>query len=195
MAGDRTIARLWRDAMARNSGTAYLVDASTVWHEVSWAEAAERVEAIANGLLARGVSKGETYGILARTTLEWSLFDFALGHIGAVGVGIYANSSPRDAQYVLEHSEAIGVLCEDDVQRAKVDEARDSLPALRDVLTFADLETLEAEGRAHRDAHPAALDDAVAALDEEDLFTLIYTSGTTGPPKGCMIRHRNFYEM
>ena len=32
-------------------------------------------------------------------------------------------------------------------------------------------------------------------IDEEDLYTFIYTSGTTGPPKGCMIRHRNYYEM
>ena len=55
-----------------------------------------------------------------------------------------------------------------------------------------DLAALEEDGRAHRAAHPSALDDAVAAIDEEDLFTFIYTSGTTGPPKGCMIRHRNY---
>jgi long-chain acyl-CoA synthetase len=35
----------------------------------------------------------------------------------------------------------------------------------------------------------------VAAVEEDDLFTFIYTSGTTGPPKACMIRHRNYYEM
>jgi long-chain acyl-CoA synthetase len=34
-----------------------------------------------------------------------------------------------------------------------------------------------------------------AAIGEEDLYTYIYTSGTTGPPKGCMIRHRNYYAM
>jgi long-chain acyl-CoA synthetase len=32
-------------------------------------------------------------------------------------------------------------------------------------------------------------------VSEDDLFTYIYTSGTTGPPKACMIRHRNYYEM
>ena len=69
------------------------------------------------------------------------------------------------------------------------------MPRLRHVLTFADLPALEEEGRAYREAHPEALDDAVAAIDEEDLFTFIYTSGTTGPPKGCMIRHRNYYAM
>src|SRR6266516_4245856 len=44
-------------------------------------------------------------------------------------------------------------------------------------------------------ANPKALADAEAAIDEDDLFTFIYTSGTTGPPKACMIRHRNYYEM
>jgi long-chain acyl-CoA synthetase len=195
MAGNRTIPRLWRDAIARNTGTAYLVEGPDGWSEVSWPEAAERVELIANGLLARGLGKGDAFGILARNTLEWALVDFALAHVGAVGAAIYANSSPRDVQYVLEHSEAVGVLCEDEAQRAKVEEARPELPRLRHVLSLSDLPALEEEGRAYREAHSGALDEAVAAIDEEDLFTFIYTSGTTGPPKGCMIRHRNYYAM
>ena len=195
MTRKRTIPRLWRDAVARNSGPAYLVEGSEGWREVSWADAAERVELMANGLLARGVRKGDAFGILARNTLEWSLFDFALAHVGAVGAAIYANSSPRDARYVLEHSEAVGVLCEDAAQREKIESGGGSPASVRHVLTFADLAALEEEGRAYRDAHPDALDGAVAAIDEEDLFTFIYTSGTTGPPKGCMIRHRNYYAM
>ena len=155
MAGDRTIPRLWRDALARNSGTAYLVDEGESWHEVTWQEAAERVELIANGLLSRGVRKGDAFAILARTTLEWALFDFALAHVGAITVGIYANSSPPDVRYVLSHSEAVGVLCEDEAQRAKVELGREELPDLREILTYADLAALEDEGRAYREAHPA----------------------------------------
>jgi len=195
MGAERTIPRLWREAAARNSGTAYLVEEAGGWREVSWDEAAERVDLLANGLLARGVQKGDAFGLLARNTLEWALLDFALAHVGAVGAAIYANSSPRDTQYVLEHSEAVGVVCEDDAQRQKVETGGATLPSLRHVLTFADLPALEDEGRAYREAHPEALDEAVAAIDEEDLFTFIYTSGTTGPPKGCMIRHRNYYAM
>ena len=195
MGAERTIPRLWREAAARNSGTAYLVEEADGWREVSWDEAAGRVDLLANGLLARGVQKGDAFGLLARNTLEWALLDFALAHVGAVGAAIYANSSPRDTQYVLEHSEAVGVVCEDDAQRQKVETGGATLPSLRHVLTFADLPALEDEGRAYREAHPEALDEAVAAIDEEDLFTFIYTSGTTGPPKGCMIRHRNYYAM
>jgi long-chain acyl-CoA synthetase len=189
--GTRTIARLWKNAVARDpAGVGYLVQEGDEWREVSWAEAGEAVDEIANGLLALGIGKGDAFGILASTRLEWILFDFALGLIGAVAAPIYMNSSPRDCAYVLEHSEAVGVLCEDDAQRGKLNGIE-----LEHVLTFADLDDLRAQGREHAAGNPAALADATAAIGEEDLFTYIYTSGTTGPPKACMIRHRNYYAM
>ncbi len=160
------------------------------WREVGWDEAGVAVDELANGLLALGVRKGEAFGILAQSTLEWALFDYALGLIGAVGAAIYANSSPKDCLYVLEHSDAVGVLVEDEEQRAKIVAA-----GLPHVISFADLDELRARGRAFAAEHPHALADAEAAIDEDDLFTFIYTSGTTGPPKACMIRHRNYYEM
>lgn len=192
----RTIGALWRNAGARApAGPAYLAERDGSWVEVSQAEAVERVDAIANGLLDLGVRKGDAFAIVAATSLEWCLFDFALGLVGAIGAPVYANSSPRDCAYVIGHSEAVGVLVEDAEELAKVEQSRSELPRLRHVLTFADLPALEARGREYAANHPTALDDAVAAVEEEDIFTYIYTSGTTGPPKGCMIRHRNYFEM
>jgi long-chain acyl-CoA synthetase len=197
--GRRTIARLWQDAVAAGRSTpAYLVESQPgegAWPEVSWKEADERVRAYANGLLARGVRKGDAFGILAQNDVDWALMDFALAHIGAVGVPIYANNAPRDVGYLLEHSDAVGIVCEDADQLAKVEAVTDGLPNLKHVLTFHDLPGLAAHGRDFAAANPTALDDATAAIDEEDLYTIIYTSGTTGPPKGCMLRHRNYYAM
>jgi long-chain acyl-CoA synthetase len=185
----RTIANLWRDAVAAaHPDPAYLHEVAGEWVEVSWAEAARTVDELANGLLALGVRKGDSFALLARTSLEWALFDFALGLVGAVGAPIYANSSPRDVQYVLEHSEAIGALVEDDEQRAKVS-------GVEHVIGFDELDALRARGREYALANPGALDERAASIDEDDLFTFIYTSGTTGPPKACMIRHRNYYSM
>ena len=191
LAAPRTIARLWQDGSARGrQGPAYLVQEGDRWREVEWDEAARAVDELAHGLLALGIRKGEAFAILGSTRLEWALFDFALGLIGAVGAGIYANSSPRDVRHVLEHSDAVGILCEDDEQRAKLgDTAPDH------VLTYADLDALRERGREHARMHPHAVEEAAARVDPDDLFTFIYTSGTTGPPKGCMIRHRNYYAM
>ena len=191
MGETRTISSLWLDAAReKRSGTAYLHEVDGEWRAVSWAEAARAVDELANGLLALGLEKGEAFGLLARTSLEWALFDFALALVGAVGAPVYASSSARDVRYLLQHSDAVGVLAEDDAQRAKVEGM-----GLRYVLTFADLDALRADGRAFAAARPNALAERVASIDEDDLFTFIYTSGTTGPPKACMIRHRNYYAM
>jgi long-chain acyl-CoA synthetase len=195
-AGRRTIARLWRDGVAAGRASpTYLVESAGGWNEVSWADADECVRAYANGLLARGVSKGDNVALLARNTLEWALLDFALAHIGAVGVPVYASSSPRDVGYLLAHSEAVGIVCEDADQLAKVEAVSDELPALRHILTYHDLGGLAAHGRDYASSNPNALDDATAAVTDDDLFTIIYTSGTTGPPKGCMLSNGNYYEM
>ena len=190
-AGTRTIARLWQNAVERRwPGPAYLVQEGEDWREVSWDEAAQAVEELANGLLAIGVKKGDAFSILGSTRLEWVLFDFALGLVGAVGAPIYMNSSPKDTAHVVQHSGAVGVLCEDESQRSKLEGLE-----LDHVLTFADLDDLRARGRAYAESHPGAVAEAAAAIREDDLFTYIYTSGTTGPPKACMITHRNYYEM
>src|SRR5260221_2642958 len=187
----RTIATLWRNASARPAAEpAYLAERDGGWVEVSQAEAARRVDDMANGLLALGVRKGDAFAILGSTSLEWCLFDFALGLIGAIGAPVYANSSARDAAYVIGHSEAVGILVEDGAQLEKIESVSAELPLLRHVLTIDGLPELEARGRAHAEANPTALEDAPAQVDEEDLFTYIYTSGTTRPPKGCMNRHR-----
>ncbi len=192
----RTIARLWRDSVAAARPTpAYLVEDEDGWREVSWDEAEEKVRAYANGLLARGIRKGDTFALLARNSLDWALLDFALARIGAVGVPIYASSSARDVGYLLAHSEAVGIVCEDAEQLAKVESAPDETPALEHVLTYHDLDGLAAHGRDYAAQNPAALDEATAAIGEDDLYTIIYTSGTTGPPKGCMLSNRNYFEM
>jgi long-chain acyl-CoA synthetase len=184
--------RLWREATAADrTSPAYLVETEPGrWREVSWAEATRAVDELANGLLARGIRRGDAFGILGRTRLEWTLFDFALALAGGVTAPVYANSSARETAYVLEHAQAVGVLVEDEEQRAKVDSL-----GLRHVLAFEELSTLRAEGADYAREHPDALEETAAAVREDDLYTYIYTSGTTGPPKGCMILHRNYYAM
>jgi long-chain acyl-CoA synthetase len=187
----RTIWSLWQEALAENRiHPAYLVEVDGEWRAISQQEAATVVDELAHGLLAIGLRKGDAFGILARTRLEWVLLDFALAQIGAVAAPIYPSSTAAEACYVLEHSKAVGALVEDDEQLAKIDKARPE-----HVYTLDTLNELRAAGREHAAAQPNALDDARARIGDDDLFTFIYTSGTTGPPKACMILNRNYYEM
>src|SRR3954466_4448482 len=95
-----TIATLWRNAVSEErDGPAYLQEVDGEWQPVGWAEAGQTVDELANGLLALGIAQGEAFAILARTSLEWALFDFALALVGAVGAPIYASSSRHDVLY------------------------------------------------------------------------------------------------
>jgi long-chain acyl-CoA synthetase len=173
----RTAPALWRDVVERRPPTpAYLEERPDGWREVSWDEAARRVDALQRALIARGVRKGDAVAVLARTRLEWILLDWAIMGIGAVVVGLYPTNTASECAYILGHSEAVLAFVEDDEQQAKLASLFD-----RPIVRFDELGELE------RDAAEATPEP----VDEDDLATLIYTSGTTGPPKGCMLTHKN----
>jgi long-chain acyl-CoA synthetase len=181
----RTAPELWRDAV-RNAPPepAYLEETAEGWQPVQWNEAAERIEELAHGLLARGVRHGDRVAVLSRTRLEWILLDWAAMSIGAVVVGLYPTSSAKECEYILGHCEAVLAFTEDEEQTRKLVSVRGALPTLREIIPFDWLEKLESDGRLARHLQPEP-------ISEDDLATLIYTSGTTGPPKGCMLTHRN----
>ena len=78
-AGRRTAPELWRFVLARGlRAPAYLEETGDGWRPVSWQEAGERVDALAHGLLARGVGRGDAVAVLSRTRLEWILLDWAV---------------------------------------------------------------------------------------------------------------------
>jgi long-chain acyl-CoA synthetase len=186
-----TIWSLWQDAVAEErTDPAYLVEEDGGWREVSWAEAALAVDELAHGLLALGIGKGDAFGMLARTRLEWSLLDFALAQVGAVAAPIYPSVTADECCYILEHSKAVGCLVEDESDFSRIEQARPE-----HVYTPESLAELRALGREHGARDPDALDRVRGQIGEEDLFTFIYTSGTTGPPKACMILNRNYSEM
>jgi long-chain acyl-CoA synthetase len=181
----RTVPELWRDAVSgAPEQSAYLEETADGWRSVSWDEAAERVEGLAQGLLARGVRHGDRVAILSRTRLEWILLDWAVMSVGAVVVGLYPTSSAKECEYILGHCEAVLAFTEDEEQTRKLVSIRGSLPTLREIVPFDWLGKLESDGRLARHLRSEP-------IEEDDLATLIYTSGTTGPPKGCMLTHRN----
>jgi long-chain acyl-CoA synthetase len=176
----RTAPALWRYALAQGWTTpAYLEEEADGWREVSWQEAGERIEALAQALLAHGVRKGDAVAVLSRTRLEWILLDWAIMSIGAVVVGLYPTNTASECAYILGHSEAALAFTEDEAQREKLASVRAQLPQLREIVGFEELAGFTGEGGVAEDVH------------EDDLATLIYTSGTTGPPKGCMLSHKN----
>jgi long-chain acyl-CoA synthetase len=191
----RTLATLALGAAARYSGTAMRYPQDGGWGRTSYPQLGADVRAIAKGLIALGVKAGDRVAILSNTRAEWTLADFAGICAGAVVVPVYQTNSPEECEYVLDHSGATVLFCEDEGQLDKLASIRDALPGLRHVLRFegegGGAMTLDELRTAGDEVSDADLDARMAAIGADDVATIVYTSGTTGPPKGCMLTHGN----
>src|ERR1044072_3986591 len=109
-------------------------DDDGTWVSKTYAEVGEIVRKLSLGLMDLGIEKGDKVAILSNTRPEWTYFDFAPLSAGATVVPIYQTNSPEECQYVLENSDAVAVIVEDDEQLEKIRKIRDDLPHLDHVI-------------------------------------------------------------
>ncbi|WNF27781.1 long-chain fatty acid--CoA ligase [Streptomyces sp. C11-1] len=173
------------------------------WRSLTWAQTAERVRAIAAGLLDLGVQSEERVAISSSTRVEWILADLGVMCAGAAATAVYPSTNADETVYILSDSGSRAIFVENAAQLAKVVPHADRLPELghailfdaeADIpqvegLTVLSLAELERRGTAYLAEHPDAIEETVRAIEPEQLATLIYTSGTTGRPKGVRLVH------
>ncbi|WP_434600494.1 AMP-dependent synthetase/ligase [Streptomyces sp. A5-4] len=162
------------------------------WRDMSAAEFAADVLAVAKGLVAEGLRPGDRIAIMSRTTYEWTLLDFASWAVGLVTVPIYPTSSAFQTRWILQDSGAVACAIESAEQARVVSPERQNLPDLAHLWEFdtGAVDRLRAVGRKVPDEVVVARRSGLAP---ESVATLIYTSGTTGRPKGCVLTHANFF--
>ncbi|MFD7326522.1 AMP-dependent synthetase/ligase [Streptomyces sp. NPDC059875] len=176
------------------------------WKSLSWEQAAERVYAIAAGLIDLGVQPEERVALASATRVEWILADLGVMCAGAATTTVYPQTNAEESAFILSDSESKVLIAEDAAQVAKAVERRADLPGLHHVVVIdpAGVETddwvlsladLEARGKAYLERHAEAVKERVAAITADQLATLIYTSGTTGRPKGVRLPHDNWSYM
>jgi long-chain acyl-CoA synthetase len=190
-------ALLLTHARERPDAVAMRVKRRGRWDEITWARYAELVAGVARGLRELDVRPGDRVAIHSENRPEWVIADLAVQGIGAVSVGVYPTSPASEVEYVLAHSGAVVLVCEDEEQLDKALAVRDRLPALRRIVLIdprnvrardEPVMAWDALGR-----EPAVDDYArgVETLDPGDTAIVVYTSGTTGRPKGAMLTHAN----
>jgi long-chain acyl-CoA synthetase len=176
------------------------------WKSLTWAQAAERVHAIAAGLVELGVQPEQRVALASSTRLEWILADFGIMCAGAATTTVYPQTSTEESAYILSDSESRVLIAENAEQLAKAVEKRGELPALTHVVVIdgacvessdwiLTLAELEARGAARLEQDPGLIKQRVGAITKDQLATLIYTSGTTGRPKGVRLPHDNWSYM
>jgi long-chain acyl-CoA synthetase len=165
------------------------------WLPVRFEQVFDSAVAVAAALVHAGIAKGDRVAILGENRLEWLYCDFGIQAAGACVVPVYASSTAETVATILRDSEAAIVVCSTAKQAAKVDQVREQLPDLREIVV------MEANAEGHislRDfAAGGTVEDVdtvgrrLAALTPADPLTIIYTSGTTGVPKGVLLSHGN----
>jgi long-chain acyl-CoA synthetase len=162
------------------------------WQDVTAAQFADEVRAVAKGLIAEGLRAGDRIAIMARTTYEWTLLDFAGWAAGLVTVPIYPTSSAFQARWILQDSGAVACAVETAEQSRLISQERKQLGYPTHLWQF-DTGVLGRLKKLGKDIPDEAVAARRSTLEPGTPATLIYTSGTTGRPKGCVLTHGNFF--
>jgi long-chain acyl-CoA synthetase len=194
--GPRTLGEMLLSATERHTGIALEYEKNGHRVRIAYPDFGTIVTEIARGLIALGIHQGDRVAILGATSADWTMADYGALCAGAIVTPIYHTNSAEECAYVLAHSGARLVFCEDPAQAAKVAAIRDRCPALKQVVLFDgaadDALSLRRLRKHARDATVQSVHLRLQATNPDDVATLVYTSGTTGPPKGCMLTHANF---
>jgi long-chain acyl-CoA synthetase len=198
MSVDTIIHCLMENGRIRPDDPAYYVKRGTTWFPTSWYEFMTEVRQAARALIALGFEKGQSVCIQGFNRPEWVIFNLASMLAGGQAAGIYSSNSPPEVRYIVDHAEAKIVLLENEKQWEKMQQVRDQLPELKQVVMMKESEvddplvmswdSFMVRGDEIGDE---VLDTRLSGLRMDQLATLIYTSGTTGPPKAVMLSHEN----
>jgi fatty-acyl-CoA synthase len=160
----------------------------------TYAQLRQEVDAVALGLVAAGVGKGDRLGIWSPNVAEWTLVQYATAKLGAILVTINPAYRTHELEFVLKQA-GISVLVaatsfKTSDYAAMIEQVRPNCPDLRRVVLIGtpSWDELVEPGRT---GDPAELARRQAALSPDDPINIQYTSGTTGFPKGATLSHHN----
>ncbi|MBN1167319.1 MAG: AMP-binding protein [Methanospirillaceae archaeon] len=180
---------------------------------MTYREFGEAVRAVARGLLALGVLKGDRVGIWAMNSAEWILVQFATAKIGAIMVNVNPAYRAFELEYTLKQSEIKILLVQGRFKTSDYvgmfyeacPEARESRPGkimsdtypfLKTVVFIGDIQyngmyTWNDMLEKGKVISPDELQERALSLAFDDPINIQYTSGTTGYPKGVVLTHHN----
>ena len=184
---ESTVGDALRNAAAAAPHTTALVEGAVDpagrrrWTYAGLLEASERA---AHALLGR-FAPGDRIAVWANNLPEWVILELAAALAGITIVTVNPALRPRELGYVLGQSRADGIFLVPRYRGSRmaevVEQLRGELPALREVVSFADWEAF---------CDQAAPDLALPAVSPQAPAQIQYTSGTTGSPKGAVLHHR-----
>jgi fatty-acyl-CoA synthase len=186
-----TIGDNFDGTVARFGDREALVDCPS-GRRLTYSQLRAEVDALAHGLLAAGIGKGDRVGIWAPNCPEWLFTQYATAKIGAILVTINPAYRTSELEYVLT---AAGIRLLVAAESFKTSDYAAMISQVWPRCTT--LERVVLIGSAEWDAllvkggAAALLTGQQATLSPDDPINIQYTSGTTGSPKGATLSHHN----
>ena len=154
-----------------------------VQRQWTYARLLQACEAVAQQLLEK-FTPGEHIALWSPNRPEWIVLQFGAAMAGLVVVATSAASRSHELGYVLQQSDAVGIIHSRQMGTvdgtALIASLRTTLPRLREAIAFEDWPVF-----GQVPASPRALPQ----VSPHQPVMIQYTSGTTGKPKGAMLSH------
>jgi long-chain acyl-CoA synthetase len=150
---------------------------------LTYTEVQQRVIALADYLVSKGVGEGDKIAVSGKNSPEWGIAYLAVLYAGAIVVPLDATLNNTDLTKLMKFAE-VKMFFADKERLKGFDE--------KDELALSERISLEAGSE-----YPFLLDLKAPTqkrrlADAEETAAILFTSGTTGTPKGVMLSHRNF---
>jgi long-chain acyl-CoA synthetase len=174
---------------------------SKEWHSRTWKETREESIALAKGLIALGLRKGDRAVIFSESRPRWIIADQALQACGSVGVPLYPSLTVDELGYMTADSGSKIVIASTRDRVEMTLKAKAQGVGVETVITMCSWEGAKPEGVYTFDDVMALgkqkvsdqdVDKGINAVVPEDVASIIYTSGTTGKQKGAILTQKNW---
>lgn len=167
----------------------------------SYRELYDTACALGTAFIWLGLQARQHVAIVSDNRPEWMLCDAAVLLCGAADVPRAADTTEQEISFIVAHSDAVLLIAENKTVLQRVLAVRAALPKVKHIVLLEGeppegsavhkLTDLLERGRHLRATGDRVIEERLAGIKGEDLFTIIYTSGTTGEPKGVMLTHDN----